>query len=157
MAGGGGFLSLTIDGATTLFNKMVSNQSWGEERKSQKCMHTVKEMNMLESEIDLLMKKLEDRAQDKEAMKGTVQALESHMTCEVYGNVGHLGNDCTKTHEEAAFINNGFANHKVIKGGTISPSRKVIRTSILITIRINLLLRTWFLAKLELLKISLKS
>ena len=30
------------------------------------------------------------------------------MMCEVYGNVGHLGNDCPKTHEEAAFINNGF-------------------------------------------------
>jgi len=28
------------------------------------------------------------------------------MTCEVCGNVGHLGNDCPKTHEEATFINN---------------------------------------------------
>ena len=30
------------------------------------------------------------------------------MTFEVYGNVGHSGNDCPKTREEAAFINNGF-------------------------------------------------
>jgi hypothetical protein len=29
-AAGGAFLSLTIDGATTLINKMVMNQSWGE-------------------------------------------------------------------------------------------------------------------------------
>jgi hypothetical protein len=30
------------------------------------------------------------------------------MTCKVYGNVGHLGNDCPKTHEEAQYINNGY-------------------------------------------------
>jgi hypothetical protein len=30
------------------------------------------------------------------------------MTCEVYGNVGHSGNDCPKTREDVAFINNGF-------------------------------------------------
>ena len=30
------------------------------------------------------------------------------MTCEVCENVGHSGNDCPETHEEAAFINNGF-------------------------------------------------
>ena len=79
IATGGAFLSLTIDGATTLINKMVSNQSWGEERKTQKVMHTVKEMDMLTTKIDLLMKRLEERAQGKEAMKGTVQALDSKM------------------------------------------------------------------------------
>ena len=30
------------------------------------------------------------------------------MTCEVCGNVGHSGNDCPETREEATFINNGF-------------------------------------------------
>jgi hypothetical protein len=30
------------------------------------------------------------------------------MTCEVYGNVGHLGNDCLKIREEASYINNGY-------------------------------------------------
>ena len=34
--------------------------------------------------------------------------MDSHMTCEVCGNVGHSGNDCPKTHKKAAFINNGF-------------------------------------------------
>jgi hypothetical protein len=33
VAARGAFLSLTIDGATALIDKMVSNQSWGEERK----------------------------------------------------------------------------------------------------------------------------
>jgi hypothetical protein len=31
-AAGGAFLSLTIDGATALINKMVANHGWGEER-----------------------------------------------------------------------------------------------------------------------------
>ena len=41
-------------------------------------------------------------------MKGTVQALDSHMTCEVCGEVGHSGNNCLETREEASYINNGF-------------------------------------------------
>ena len=42
-ATGGAFLSLTINGAIALINKMVMNQSWREERKSQKrddCLKT---------------------------------------------------------------------------------------------------------------------
>ena len=46
-AAGGAFLSLTIVDATALIEKMVANQSWGEERKQQKGMHTMKEMDML--------------------------------------------------------------------------------------------------------------
>ena len=72
---GGTFLSLTIDGAMALINKMVSNQSWGEERKTQKGMHTMKEMDMLFAKIDLLMRRLEERAQEKDAMMGTIQAM----------------------------------------------------------------------------------
>ena len=63
---------------------------------------------MLSAKIDLLMKRLEEWAQEKDAMMDTVQAMDSHMTCEVCINVGHSGNDCPKTCEEAAFINNGF-------------------------------------------------
>ena len=61
-AAGGAFLSLTIDGAMALINKMVSNQSWGEERKTQKGMHTVKETDMLFAKIDFLLKRLEEWA-----------------------------------------------------------------------------------------------
>ncbi|XP_066361175.1 uncharacterized protein [Miscanthus floridulus] len=39
---------------------------------------------------------------------GTILAMDSHMMCEVYGNIGHSGNDCLETRKEAAFINNGF-------------------------------------------------
>jgi hypothetical protein len=43
-------LSLTIDEVVALVEKMVTNQSWGEDRtptKTQKGMHIVKEADML--------------------------------------------------------------------------------------------------------------
>ena len=69
----GAFLSLTIDGAMALINKMVANQSWREERKTQKGMHIMKEMDMVSAKIDLLMKRLEERAQDKDVVMGTTK------------------------------------------------------------------------------------
>jgi hypothetical protein len=59
---------------------MVANQSWGEERKTQKGMHSVKETDMLVAKIDLLMKRLDDHAAEKEAMKSTVQTTELQIT-----------------------------------------------------------------------------
>ena len=41
----------------------------------------------------------------------TLQALETRMTCEVCGNVGHSGDNCLETQEEALYLNgnnNGF-------------------------------------------------
>ena len=69
----------------------------------------MKEMDILSAKIDLLMmKRLQEQAHDKDTMMGTVQAMDSHMTHEICGNIGHSGNDCAKTHEEATFINNRF-------------------------------------------------
>src|SRR6185436_5090541 len=64
---------------------------------------------MLAMKIDLLLKKFEDYSQDKVQMQ-TLQALETHMTCEVCENVGHSGDNCPKIQEEALFLNgsNGF-------------------------------------------------
>ena len=64
---------------------------------------------MLAMKIDLLLKKFEDYSQDKAQMQ-TLQVLEACMTCEVCGNVGHSGNNCPETQEEALFLNgrNGF-------------------------------------------------
>jgi len=70
----GAFLSLTIENAMVLIKKMVANQSWGEGRKTQKGMHTVKEMDLLAAKIDLLMKRLDGQA------TGTVQAIDSLLT-----------------------------------------------------------------------------
>ena len=103
---GGAFLSLTIDGAKALIEKMVANQSWGQEHKEQKGMHIVKETHMLASKIYLLLKKFDERATDINT--GTVKSMDSQMTCEVCGNIGHSGNDCPKTREDAAYINNGY-------------------------------------------------
>jgi len=71
-------------------------------------MHTVKEADMFVTKMGLLMKRLDERVHEKEAMKGTVKAIDSYMACEVCGNVGHSGNDCPETREDVAFINNGF-------------------------------------------------
>ena len=71
-------------------------------------MHTVKEVDMLAAKMDLLLKRLDEHATDKDAIKGTVKAIDLQMTCEVCGEVGHLVNDCPETHEEASYINNGF-------------------------------------------------
>ncbi|XP_066373621.1 uncharacterized protein [Miscanthus floridulus] len=104
----GAFLSLTINGAMTLIKKMVSNQWWGDERlrdEQQKGIHTMKEMDMLVAKIDLLIKRLNERAQKKEAIYGTVKAMDLHMTCEVYGESGHSWNNCPETHEDDAYIN----------------------------------------------------
>jgi len=91
----GAFLSLTIENATTLIEKMVANQSWGEGRKTQKGMHIVKETDLLAPKIDLLMKRLDGQAIDPTT--STLQAIDSRMMCEECGNVGHLGINCPRT------------------------------------------------------------
>ena len=83
-AAGGAFFSLTIERATSLIEKMVSNQGWSDDRLQPR--HSVKEADMLVVKIDLLLKKFEDYSQDKAQMQ-TLQALETCMMCEVCGNV----------------------------------------------------------------------
>jgi hypothetical protein len=66
-AAGGAFFSLTTDRAKTLIEKMVSNQGWNDEclQPRQRGMHTVKETDMLGAKLDLLLKMIEERPQDK--------------------------------------------------------------------------------------------
>ena len=61
-AAGGAFFSLTIERATSLIEKMVSNQGWSDDRLQprQRGMHSIKETDMLAMKIDLLLKKFED-------------------------------------------------------------------------------------------------
>ena len=65
-AAGGAFLSLTIAQATALVEKMESNQGWNDERTQTRKrgggMHQLKEVDMLCAKLDMLMKKLDDRA-----------------------------------------------------------------------------------------------
>jgi hypothetical protein len=71
-------------------------------------MHSIKEVDMLAAKMDLLAKRVEHY--EKMSAQETLKAMDSHMTCEVYGDVGHLGNACPKTKEDLNFINtdNGF-------------------------------------------------
>ena len=65
----GAFLSLTIPAATAHVEKMASNQGWNEERvqtqKRSGGMHQLNDVDMMSAKMDLLMKKLEDRANEK--------------------------------------------------------------------------------------------
>ena len=71
---------------------------------------------MLAMKIDLLLKKFEDYSQDKAQMQ-TLQALETRMTCEVYGNVGHSGDNYPKPKKKLySSMAMGFV-HKEVRGG----------------------------------------
>jgi len=105
-AAGGAFLSLAINEATALIEKMVANQSWGEGRKTQKGSQSAKKADVLTAKIDLLLQRLYGQVANPNM--GTVQAVNSHTSCEVCGDDGHLGNNCPENQEEAAYVNNGF-------------------------------------------------
>ena len=66
-------------------------------------MHQLKEVDMLFAKMDLLMKKLEDQANEKQDI---MHIHDSHMTCEECGNTRHVGNNYPETQEDVNFINN---------------------------------------------------
>jgi hypothetical protein len=53
--------------------------------------------------MDLLMKRLEDKAPEK---KEVMQLFESCMTCEECGNTGHSRSQCPQLEEDVNYINN---------------------------------------------------
>ena len=59
---------------------------------------------MLAAKLDLLLKKLDEGNQQQVPVP--VDAMNSYLTCEDCGDGGHSGNDCPKTREDAAYINN---------------------------------------------------
>ena len=68
-------------------------------------MHQLKEVDMLSAKMDLLMKKLEDRATEKQEV---MHIHDSCMTCEECRSTGHSGNNCPEIHEDLNFVNNYF-------------------------------------------------
>jgi hypothetical protein len=106
-AAGGSFLSLTIHDATTLVEKMASIQGWNEEH-TQPCkrgggMHQLKVVDMLSAKMDLLMKKLDERDNEK---KQVMHIHDSCMTCEECEGTGHSGSNCPEIQEDVNYINN---------------------------------------------------
>ena len=89
---------------------MVSNQGWSNDRLQPHKwgMHLIKEIDMFAAKMDLLMKQVEHY--EKVSAQETLKAMDSHMTCEVCGDVGHSGNSCPETQEDLNFVNtdNGF-------------------------------------------------
>jgi hypothetical protein len=106
-AAGGAFLSLTICQATTLVEKMASNQGWSEERTQTRKrgggMHQLKEVDMLSAKMDLLMKRLDERATEK---KDVMHIHDARMTCEECGENGHMGANCLELKEDVNYLNN---------------------------------------------------
>jgi uncharacterized coiled-coil protein SlyX len=103
----GAFFSLQVLVAKELIEKMVANQGCDGDRLQPRTrgVHQVDGIDMIAAKMDLLMKKLEASTNME-----TAKNMDAHMTCEICGNVGHSGNDCLKTREEASFINNGNNN-----------------------------------------------
>ena len=111
-AAGGAFLSLTAAAATDLIEKMVSNQGWSNDRAQpkQRGMHAVKEVDMLQAKMDLLLKRLDERATEMSQAFNPVHAIDRCTACEVCGNPSHSGNDCPETREDVAYLNNNNNN-----------------------------------------------
>jgi len=63
---------------------------------------------MPSAKLDLLMKKLGDRAGDK---KEVMHVYDCHMTCEECGDTGHSGNHCPEMLEDVNYINNNNNNY----------------------------------------------
>jgi hypothetical protein len=67
-------------------------------------MHTIKETDMLAAKLDLLLKKPDEG--NRPQMHVPVHAMNSYLMCEVFGDGGHSGNDCSEAREDVAYINN---------------------------------------------------
>jgi hypothetical protein len=83
-------LSLNLTDATSLVEKMASNQSWNEEHvqphKKGRGMHQLKEADMLSAKVDLLIKRLKYQMSEK---KEVMHIHDSRMTSEEYENTRH--------------------------------------------------------------------
>jgi formate hydrogenlyase subunit 6/NADH:ubiquinone oxidoreductase subunit I len=126
-AAGGAFLSLTLTQFTNLVEKMASNQAWNEERqprKKERGMHQLKEADMLSAKMDLLMKRLEDKAPEK---KEVMQLFESCLTCEECGNTGHSRSQCPQLEEDVNYINNNnqYRPNRIKDGFSRGPTTQV--------------------------------
>jgi hypothetical protein len=92
--------------------KMASKQGWSEKRtqthKRGGGMHQLKEVDMLSAKIDLLMKRLNERAGEKNEV---IHIHNSRMTCEECGETEHSSNNCPELQEDVNYINNNYYNY----------------------------------------------
>jgi hypothetical protein len=107
---GGSLFALSIEESRKLTEKMASNQSWGDEcTPSTRKVHQLKEVDMITTKIDLLIKKLENSGLDH------LKMVDAWVTSEECGEIGHMGVNCPMVFRDANFVgrsNNGFCpNH----------------------------------------------
>ena len=119
--------SLSVADAKTLIEKMVSNQGWNNDRLQprKQGMHSIKEIDMLAAKIDLLARQVEHY--EKVSVQETLKAMESHMTCEVCGDVDIWAIPVLrpkKTSTSSTPIT-GFVLHN-IKDGISAPTTKEV-------------------------------
>ena len=72
-------------------------------------MHSIKEVDLLAVKMNLLTKQVEHY--EKMSTQETLKAMDSNITCDVYGDVGHSRNACPKTQEDLNFVNNDNEFH----------------------------------------------
>jgi hypothetical protein len=66
-------------------------------------MHSIKDIDMLVAKMDLLAMRVEHY--EKVSAQETLKAMDSHITCEVCGDVEHSGNSCPESQDDLNFIN----------------------------------------------------
>jgi hypothetical protein len=103
-----------------------------------KGMHTVKERDMLATNLDFLLKKMDEES--KQQIRAPIQALDSHFMCEVCENGGHSGNDCPETREDCAYLNKNIGFRPQGSQGGASRAHRIREVIITpqISIRTNL-------------------
>ena len=132
VAAGGAFFSLSVADAKTLIEKMVFNQGWSDNRLQprKRGMHLVKETGMLVAKMDLLTKRVEHY--EKVSAQETLKAMDSHMTYEVCGDVGHSGNSYPKTQEDLNFVNTDNGFHRQHQGSISAPTTREVTKVIIV-------------------------
>jgi hypothetical protein len=68
-------------------------------------MHQLKEVDMLSAKMDLLMKRLNERASEKNEV---MHIHDSHMTCEECGDTRHSCSNCPELHADVNYLNNYY-------------------------------------------------
>jgi hypothetical protein len=117
----GSFFALSIEEARKLIEKMASSQSWNDECTPSRTrkVHQLKEVDMLTTKIDLLMKKLEDP--DLNHLK----MVDAQVTCEECRETSHMCINCPTVCQDANFVghsNNGYSPNQGFIAGWNKPS-----------------------------------
>ena len=97
-------------------------------------MHSLKEADMLAAKVDLLTNILENC--EKISAQETVQAMDTHMTCEVCGETRLSGNFAPRPMETSTLSIMTTVFVLKIKDGISAPTTKVTITIIIRNVRI---------------------